>query len=231
MPGAIDYTFLQLLTTAPHAPSHPLEAHARALPGPVWQKSGPRAVTAAGDFLFLAAYSGAMKQTQESPPTHLSRLDQSLAQLLHTQRVLALGTLDAQGEPFVSMAPYAIEPDSASLVLCVSALAAHTGHLQQHPQASAMVQQPPSPEGEVHALERASLQVHAHFPEPGSATEQSARAAYLRRFAQAQMLLQLPDFRIVTLQCLQARHVAGFGAARSVAAQALLLLLRNDILV
>lgn len=148
--------------------------------------------------------------------SHRSRLDTSLAQLLHTQRVLALGTLDATGAPFVSMAPYAVEPQQAALVLCISALAAHTSHLQQHPQASALITQSACAEDEVHALERVTLQVQATFPETGSPTEQAARAAYLQRFPSAEMLLQLPDFRIATLRPLQARHVAGFGAARSV---------------
>ncbi|MGQ0710331.1 MAG: HugZ family pyridoxamine 5'-phosphate oxidase [Rhodoferax sp.] len=159
-------------------------------------------------------------------PVHFARLDQSLARLLHTQRVAALGTLDAQGEPFVSMAPYAIEPESAQLVLCISALAAHTAQLQQHPLASLMVMQSEPASGEVHALERATLQVQAHFPEPASAPEQAARRAYLGRFAQAELLLQLPDFRIVTLRSLKLRHVAGFGAARSVDEELVALLLR-----
>lgn len=173
-----------------------------------------------------------MSEPHKAPPAtpiHLSRLDQSLAGLLHTQRVAALGTLDAQGEPFVSMVPYAVEPESAQLVLCVSALAAHTAQLQQRPLASFMVMQSEPASGEVHALERATLQVRACFPEPGSAPEQAARSAYLRRFAQAEMLLQLPDFRIVTLQSLKLRHVAGFGAARSVDEELVALLLRRAI--
>ena len=42
--------------------------------------------------------------------THEPRLTQALRTLLQTQRVAALGTLDADGLPFVSMVPFAVEP-------------------------------------------------------------------------------------------------------------------------
>ncbi len=48
------------------------------------------------------------------------RLTRDLRQLLQSQRIGALGTLNDDGTPFVSMVPYAIEPTSACLVLHVS---------------------------------------------------------------------------------------------------------------
>ena len=49
---------------------------------------------------------------------------QALRELLQQQEVAALGTL-RNGEPFVSMVPYALLPDG-SLVVHVSRLATHT---------------------------------------------------------------------------------------------------------
>ena len=50
---------------------------------------------------------------------------ETLAQLLKTQEIAALGTLH-DAEPFVSMVPYAIHPGGCGLVIHVSRLAAHT---------------------------------------------------------------------------------------------------------
>lgn len=161
-----------------------------------------------------------------TPPRHESRLDTALRCLLAQCRVGALGTVDAHGLPSVSMVPYAIEPYRGWLVLHVSGLAAHTGHLQRQPMASLMVMQPEDPLAPVHALPRVTLAVRAHTPRPDTPEHQRCLAAYLARFALAQPMTELPDFRVVTLEPLGARHVAGFGAARSLDATQLLALLQ-----
>ena len=152
---------------------------------------------------------------------HESRLTRELRDLLHTQRVAALGTLDDQGAPYVSMVPYAIVPDWAQLVIHVSALAAHTRHLQACRAVSLLVMQSEAAGASVHALPRVTLQGQAVLLEPGSAAQQAARTAYLARFPEAEPMTQLPDFRFVAIQVEQARQVAGFGAARSLDADAL----------
>lgn len=57
---------------------------------------------------------------------HESRLTLALRALLHARRVAALGTLGDDGNPFVSMVPYALEPSLGCLVIHVIGLAAHT---------------------------------------------------------------------------------------------------------
>jgi hypothetical protein len=80
----------------------------------------------------------------------------------------------------------------------------------------------------VHDLPRATLLALASTPEAGSAAWASARAAYLARFPEAEPMTALADFHFVTLQLTGARQVAGFGTARSVAADELALLLQAD---
>lgn len=150
-----------------------------------------------------------------TPHRHESRLDTALRGLLGQCRVAALGTLDADGLPSVSMVPYAIEPSLGWLVVHVSGLAAHTGNLQRQPLASLMVMQAEDPLAPVHALPRVTLSVRAHTPAPPTPEHRLCLAAYLRRFAQAEAMTSLPDFRIVALEPLSVRQVAGFGAARS----------------
>ena len=160
-------------------------------------------------------------------PVHEPRLTRALRTLLHTQRVGALGTLGPGGAPQVSMVPFALEPDAACLVLHVSALAAHTRNLQAAPSASLLVMQPEVAGEPVHALPRVTLDCQASTPEAGGPHWQACRAAYLARFPEAEPMTQLGDFRFVALTPTGARHVAGFGAARSVDADELAQVLRG----
>jgi heme iron utilization protein len=142
-------------------------------------------------------------------------LTKALRQLLAERRTAALGTLDGDGMASVSMVPYAIDPTEGELVIHVSALAAHTGHMARTPRVSLLVCAP-EPEGQpVHALPRVTLEAQARFCEPGSPEAVRARSVYLQRFPDAEMMTTLGDFRFVRLQPLGARQVAGFGAARS----------------
>ncbi len=147
---------------------------------------------------------------------HEPRLTGALRALLHTQRVGALGTLGPDGAPQVSMVPFALAPQEGCIVLHVSALAAHTRNLQASPAVSLLVMQAEVPGEPVHALPRVSLDCTAELIQPEGARWQNLRAAYLDRFPEAEPMTQLGDFRFVALRPGAARHVAGFGAARSV---------------
>ena len=89
--------------------------------------------------------------------THEPRLTRELKTLLNMQRVAALGTIDDAGAPFVSMVPFAIEPQLHCLVIHVSGLAAHTRYLQARERVSLMVMQAEVAGEPVHALPRVTL--------------------------------------------------------------------------
>lgn len=145
---------------------------------------------------------------------HEPRLTRALRQLLHTQRVAAMGTLDASGKPFVSMVPFAILPSQVALVIHVSLLAPHTRNLLGDAAVSLMVMQPEVAGEPVHALPRVSFEGLAQRLPPESADWRAARDAYLMRFPQAEPMTQLGDFSFVQVRLMAGRHVAGFGAAR-----------------
>lgn len=166
--------------------------------------------------------------TEPTATPHLPRLGLELRALLQRRRHGALGTLDAaDGSPFVSMVPYAIDRAAGRLVLHVSGLAVHTTNMAVEPRVSLLVTEADADDAPVHDLPRATLQAIAHTPEPASPAWQSARDAYLQRFANAQPMTELPDFRFVTLAPTGARQIAGFGSARSVQVDELLSLLRS----
>ncbi|MEY5098338.1 MAG: hypothetical protein RJA36_1057 [Pseudomonadota bacterium] len=141
---------------------------------------------------------------------------QALGALLREQRVAALGTLLEDGSPFVSMVPCAVEPGRSWLVLHVSALAQHCGNMEREPRVSLLFMRPEQAGEPVHALARLTLQGQVQRLEPGSSDWMACRAAYLRRFPEAEPMTQLGDFRFVAIAPEAARQIAGFGAARSV---------------
>lgn len=146
---------------------------------------------------------------------HEPRLTTALRELLNRQRVAALGTLDEQGAPFVSMVPYALLPAASELIIHISGLAPHTRNLERQPRAALMVCEAEVAGEPVHALARVSMDVNALPCPAGSAEHVAARTAYLARFPEAEPMTALGDFRFVRLQPTGARQVAGFGAARS----------------
>ena len=157
---------------------------------------------------------------------HEPRLSRALRQMLNTQRVASLGTLNSDGSPFVSMVPYAIEPESASLIVHVSLLAPHTRNLLSNPAVSVMVMQSEIAGAPVHDLPRVSIVGTAARLQPESDAWLAARAVYLARFPEAEPMTHLGDFSFVALQPISARQVAGFGTARPVEVEDLAVLFR-----
>lgn len=147
---------------------------------------------------------------------HEPRLTVLLRELLLSKRVAALGTVGKNGEPFVSMVPYAIEPSMGCIVLHVSGLAAHTGNMQDRPPVSVLVMQSEMQGEPVHALPRVSLEGKAAVLTPQTPAWQACRAAYLARFPEAEPMTQLGDFMFVAIHIDGARQIAGFGSARSI---------------
>ena len=160
--------------------------------------------------------------------SHEPRLNHVLRALLRAQRVAALGTLSEDGLPFVSMVPFAIEPHSGQVVIHVSGLAAHTRNLQQFSAVSLLVMQAEQADAPVLGLQRVTLEGTAAVLEQDSALWHAARASYLARFADALPLTALGDFVFVGIDVTAARQVAGFGAARSLDAEAITALLRGS---
>ncbi len=158
---------------------------------------------------------------------HLPRLSQVLCDMLGRQRVAALATINDDGTPAVSMVPFAIDAAAAKLVIHVSALSPHTQNMQTAKAVSLLVMQAEQPNEPVHALPRVSLDGEATFTLRNSSPWAQARLVYLTRFPEAEPMTQLGDFQFVTVAPVVARQVAGFGAARTLDADAVRQVLRR----
>ncbi len=137
----------------------------------------------------------------------------ALQDLLRRQEVAALGTLH-QGEPFVSMAPYALLPGGALLVH-VSRLATHTRDMEQHPGVSLMVLGERAADTQAQALPRATLQGDARVLPREAADHEVAKQAYLARFPISEDMFGFGDFFLYRIVPRSVRFVGGFAQAWS----------------
>ena len=145
---------------------------------------------------------------------------QRIRDLVEAQAVASLGTLH-DGEPFVSMVPYALLPEGAGFVIHVSALAAHTKDMISNPAVSLMIMALPDRETPPQALARVTIQGEA-VRIPGEAPiHEAARAIYLERFPQSAQTFELGDFALFAIRPRQARYVGGFAQAKTITAEGL----------
>jgi len=145
---------------------------------------------------------------------------QSLRSLLLKRPVAALATLH-EGEPAVSMVPFAVLPDSTSFVIHVSRLATHTNDMLVNPAVALLVTASPEESASPLSLQRASVQGVARQCEAASSEYQQARAAYLAKLPEAEELFWFSDFSLFLIETRSVRYVAGFGKAVSLTAEEL----------
>lgn len=144
----------------------------------------------------------------------------TLRDLLRTQEVAALGTLH-QGQPYVSMVPFALCSGSTDFIIHVSQLAAHTRGMQAHPQVSLLVIAPPTPEVMAQELARISIQGEAVQVASGTPGHAAARTAYLSRFPQSEPMFDFSDFSLFAIVPSSIRFVGGFAQATTISPETL----------
>ena len=144
---------------------------------------------------------------------------QALRDLLETQRVASLGTLH-QGEPYVSMVPFALLSGGSAFIIHVSALAAHTKDMLTHQQVSLLVMAPQTPEIPVQALPRATINGDALQLDESVPEHAEAKQVYLSRFPQSTTMFELPDFSMFSITPRSIRFIGGFAQAVTITPEA-----------
>jgi heme iron utilization protein len=139
--------------------------------------------------------------------------------LLRTARFGALAVLDlASGAPLASRVAVATDCDGAPLIL-VSSLSAHTGALEADGRCSLLVGEPGK--GDALAHPRLSIACNARLVSD-EADRIRAAGRFLRHLPKAALYADLPDFRYLRLQPLEASLNGGFGKAYRLSADDLL---------
>lgn len=138
----------------------------------------------------------------------------AIGALLRAQRIAALGTLH-RGQPFVSMVPFALQPNGEALVIHVSRLATHTQDMIREPRVSLMVLATTAPDVPPQATARLTIQADACACPPDHALHDEAKRLYLARFPDSAPMFEFADFLLFVLRPVSARWVGGFGKATS----------------
>jgi putative heme iron utilization protein len=140
--------------------------------------------------------------------------------LLKAQKIAALGTLH-DGEPYVSMVPFALLARGPDFVIHVSTLAAHTGDMLANAKASLLVIAPDDESVPAQARARITIQGEALQIPHAAALYPEAREAYLRRFPDSAQTFELTDFSLFAIRPRMCRFVGGFAQARTLTADGL----------
>lgn len=135
--------------------------------------------------------------------------------ILSTQLVAALGTLH-NGEPSVSMVPFAVHAETGGFLIHVSTLATHTKDMLGHPTISLLITAPLTPDVRPQALPRVTVRGAASPLALGDAGYAEARAAYLARFPDSALMFGFADFSLFHIVPENARLVGGFAQATSI---------------
>lgn len=144
----------------------------------------------------------------------------ALRQLLEVQSVAALGTLH-DGEPFVSMVPFALLPGGRGFVIHVSRLASHTRDMLASPAVSFMVMAAPEAGVAPQALARVTVQGESRQIGPADPLHAEAKTTYLARFPDSAPMFGFADFSLFLIEPRRVRFVGGFAQATTISAETL----------
>jgi hypothetical protein len=147
-------------------------------------------------------------------------IDRAVRELIEAQRIASLGTLH-DGEPYVSMVPFAVLADGPEFVVHVSALAAHTKDMLADSRVSLLVIAPDNPGIAPQATARLTIQGDAAQLDESEARHAAAKRAYMDRFPQSAQTFALPDFSIFLIRPRALRFVGGFAQAKSLTPEGL----------
>lgn len=137
---------------------------------------------------------------------------EEILRFIDDRQSLMLSSLDQDGVPYASYAPFAVGDNC--LFILISEIAVHARNLQQHPQASVLIIEDENSATELFARLRVQFRVHAELISPDSIDwEQGIRCLHERHGERIKSLSQLGDFKLFRLQPEGGRYVKGFGKA------------------
>lgn len=149
------------------------------------------------------------------------RLSDELENFLHSRMTLHLSSLDQEGHPYASYAPFAIGEDC--LYVLLSDIAVHGINLRQNPKAAVLIVEDESEAQTIFARIRVNYQVMAsHIPhDSGADYEAAVECLYQRQGERIHNLSKMTDFNVFKLTPLGGRYVKDFGRAYSIAGNSL----------
>ena len=141
-----------------------------------------------------------------------TRLRQELLDFINSRRSLQLSSIQPDGAPYASYAPFAIGDDC--LYVLLSEIAVHAVNLQSNPRASVLIIEDEDSAGELFARIRVNYSVQAERLKYGSNRfKRGLQALVARHGERPGKLSELRDFKLFRLTPTGGRYVKGFGRA------------------
>jgi hypothetical protein len=151
---------------------------------------------------------------------------QKAVNLINQQRWAALATIKGE-EPYASMVAYAASPQLDHLYLHLSTLAPHTKKLITHPKVALVISEPDTHVEDPQTLARITLQGKVEIIAKENDDYEEAKACYLKRLPNAEMLFEFSDFSLFRFTPEKLRYVGGFAKAFSLSKEALQAAIKN----
>ncbi|WP_339339679.1 pyridoxamine 5'-phosphate oxidase family protein [uncultured Oceanicoccus sp.] len=151
-----------------------------------------------------------------------NRLGDELKEFLTSRHTLHLSSLDRNGHPYASYAPYAISDDCIYVLL--SDIAIHGINLKNNPKAAVLIVEDESEAQTIFARIRVNYQVEAKHicHEAGEAYDKGIKYLFQKHGERIQNLSELSDFNLFKLIPLGGRFVKDFGRAYTIAGNSLI---------
>ncbi|KKN20308.1 hypothetical protein LCGC14_0936910 [marine sediment metagenome] len=141
-----------------------------------------------------------------------AQISEEILSMISSRKSLMLSSLDEDGVPYASYAPFAIGDDS--LYILISDIAVHGRNLKLHPDASVLIIEDEDSAAELFARLRVTYKVHAeHILVESDAWNKGIDVLAKRHGERVKSLSQMSDFNLFKLKPLGGRYVKGFGKA------------------
>ncbi|MGL4249668.1 MAG: heme utilization protein HutZ [Aeromonas sp.] len=144
-----------------------------------------------------------------------NRLQPEIREFRDSCRTLQLATVDSEGNPNASYAPFVLQEDGYYVL--ISEIARHARNLQQVPKVSLMLIEDETGARELYARKRLTFDALAEVIARDDVRWSKALATMEERFGEIiKRLSNLKDFKLFRLQPEQGLFVKGFGQAFAV---------------
>ncbi|KIM10799.1 MAG: heme iron utilization protein [Sulfuricurvum sp. PC08-66] len=140
----------------------------------------------------------------------------TIAPFIAPFRSVLLSTLDSEGNPFGSYAPFVYE--GATFYCYLSDIATHAQNLQRHPKAGLLFIEDESQTSEIFARKRLSLQCDVEIVAREDARFETIMGVFGTRFDASTVarLVSMQDFRLYAFRIYRGEATFGFGEAYTV---------------
>jgi hypothetical protein len=136
----------------------------------------------------------------------------AIRRLLGARKVLSLAVI-LDGEPAVSLLPYAVAPDYSAAFVQASQLARHTRALSRGARVGILVHGLDTDDADALQIERLTLQAIVEPLDRDGEAFARASDTFVARFSSAAVTLGFADFGLFALRFQSGRYVAGFAQA------------------